>query len=162
MTRVDDLIARGATQQSRKYRRLFIAPESPSKWLREKKPEMYDLLVEKTLLDFESACRQQAWLDAVCRQGPDVSIELTQEEFDEFREKTTGKKPWSPIGKEQCPDCLSLGHMHRRDCKALKQENVWVCECQKCGATPTLDCTRGKPFVCPSCGSDDLEPINRP
>ncbi len=116
MTRVDDLIAKGAVQVSRKYRRLFIPPESPAKWLRKKDPEMYDRLVEKALLAFESDCRSQAWLDAVCRQGPDVSIELPPAEFDEFREKTTGKKPWSPEGKEQCPDCLSLGHMHRSDC----------------------------------------------
>lgn len=118
MTKVDDLIARGAEQQSRKYRRLFIPPQPSSAWLKEHNPGMYDLLVEKALLGFESDCRAQAWLAAVCHQDPDVCIELTQEEFDEFREKTTGKKPWSPIGKEQCPDCLSLGHMHRRDCKA--------------------------------------------
>lgn len=121
MSKVDDLIARGAQQQSRKYRRLFIAPESPAKWLKEKDPEMYDRIVEKVLQNFESECRAQAWLAAVCDQESDVCIELTKAEFEEFREKTTGKKPWSPEGKEQCPDCLSLGHMHRRDCSFFKE-----------------------------------------
>lgn len=121
MTKVDDLIARGAQQQSRKHRRVFIAPASCSKWLREKDPKMYDLIVEKTLERFEADCRAQAWLDAICTQNPDVSTQLTEEEFAEFREKTTGTKPWTKEGKEPCPYCESLGHMHRSDCPALER-----------------------------------------
>lgn len=118
MTKVDDLIARGAQQQSRKYRRVFIAPASPAEWLKEKDPKMYDLILEKTLERFDADCRAQAWLAAVCEQTPDVSAELTEEEFAEFREKTTGQRTWTSKDKEPCPDCRSLGHMHRRDCKA--------------------------------------------
>lgn len=115
-SKVDDLIERGAVQVSRKYRRVFIAPPNPAKYLKEHYPEKYDRLVESILKTFSSAALSMVWSEAYCNPQDENTKELTSSEFDEFREKMTGKKPWSIEGKEQCEHCSSFGHMHRRGC----------------------------------------------
>ncbi len=116
MTKVDDLIAQGAVQVSRKHRRVLTIPVSCVEYLKKNHPEKYDSLVEEILTKFETEARSICW--SACSE--ELTTELTHEEFDEFREKTTGKKQWSPVDKEACPDCESLGHMHRRTCKFYK------------------------------------------
>jgi hypothetical protein len=112
MGKIDDLIAQGAVQCSRKYRRLFVAPRPASAYIREKFPERYDSLVEKALAQFEADARAVLWSS----QPNDCVVTLTSTEFAEFYEKTNGRKIWSAEDKTPCPDCQSLGHMHRRDC----------------------------------------------
>lgn len=109
--KVDKLIERGAVQISRKYRRVFVPP-GPSciEWLREAEPQMYDQLVNELLGLMESRARGIAY-----HREP-FHEELTSEEFSEFYERMKGKKPWTSEGKTPCPDCKSLGYMHRRDC----------------------------------------------
>lgn len=111
--KVDDLIANGAVQRSRKYRRVFMPPTvngSCLLWLKDNRPDVYDRIVEEALHRAESEARASLW------HSDQHEIELTVEEFAEFYEKRNGKKPWTPDGKEPCPHCRSLGHMHRRDC----------------------------------------------
>lgn len=112
MTKVDDLITQGAVQQSRKYRRVFVPPQAPLELLKARNPEIYDKLVEEALKRFEGEVTSYVW-SAYCHEH---TVVLTSSEYDEFREKTTGKKPWTFEGKQQCEDCKSFGHMHRRSC----------------------------------------------
>jgi hypothetical protein len=115
-SRVDDLIAQGAVQVSRKYRRLFVAPKDCVQYLRDNDPKTYDSLVEETLKRFQSEALAILW----SRQQDTHTVELSVKEFEEFYQKMNGKPPWSAEGKEHCPDCSSLGHMHRRDCPRVK------------------------------------------
>jgi hypothetical protein len=73
MSRVDDLIAKGAVQVSRKYRQVYVPSGG-------------------------------------------YTVDLTEADFAEFYEKTTGKKLWSAEDKTPCKGCGSFGHMHRHDC----------------------------------------------
>lgn len=119
MSKVDDLISRGAVQISRKYRRVYMAPPNCVKYLKEHYPERYDSLVESMLARLESEALNSVWHLSQTENTPanaENTAELTPSEFDEFREKMTGKKPWSFEGKEACEHCSSYGHMHRRDC----------------------------------------------
>lgn len=45
-------------------------------------------------------------------------VELSKEEFSIFQKKM-GNTGWVPKG-EQCPECLTLGHNHRKDCPNRK------------------------------------------
>lgn len=110
-SRVDELIAKGAVQVSRKYRRVFVPPAPCTEYLRKNLPETYDNLVEDTLQQFETEARQLVWI--FCDE---TKIELTPAEFTEFYEKVNGRKVWTPEGKVPCPSCRSLGHIHRRSC----------------------------------------------
>lgn len=47
-------------------------------------------------------------------------VELSQEEFSVYQKKI-GNTGWVPTG-EQCPDCLTLGHNHRKDCSYRKRK----------------------------------------
>lgn len=110
-SRVDELIAQGAVQVSRKYRRVFVPPTPCTEYLRKHHPKKYDRLVSSALERFEAEAR--ALVRIFCRE---TEIELTPAEFAEFYEKVQGKKLWTPEDKEPCTHCRSLGHMHRSDC----------------------------------------------
>ena len=101
--RVAALVAKGAVQISRKYRRVFVPPpEGCVDWLRKNAPERYDTLLAAAL---------QCHHDRGCHE------ELTQEEFVEFYQRVNGRTIWvPPPDREPCEFCESLGHMHRRDC----------------------------------------------
>lgn len=108
---IDELIARGAMQRSRKYRMVFVPPENCLSYLRKHKPEIYDRLVENTLSTIEAAAKE-----IVAHHFNEHTYTLSEKEFHEFREKMAGKKLWTPEGKIPCPKCMSLGHIHRRGC----------------------------------------------
>ncbi len=112
MSRVDDLIEQGARQCSAKYRKVFIWPKNPAVWLKENSPDVYDRCVDKALQFFENECTRLA----VSTNASDRQIQLTPEEWREFKLKTTGKEPFTFEGRTPCPDCKSFGHMHQRDC----------------------------------------------
>ena len=117
---VDELIARGAVQKSRKYRSVFLPPvEGCAEWLRKNRPEVYDRLVDFALKEFERSCANECWIQA----SSGFTVELSQQDFNAFLEKKTGKKQWTSEDKTPCPDCRSLGHMHRRDCRVRFPES---------------------------------------
>lgn len=122
--RVDVLVELGAVQISRKHRRVYVPPkEGCVAWLRENDPKGYDSLVEDCLKRFEAearnSCRSRAHFPPGGSPYKSLVSELSEAEYNYFRQLTTGRVPWSPTGKAHCTGCGSLGHMHRRGCPAL-------------------------------------------
>jgi hypothetical protein len=109
---VDDLIAQGAVQVSRKHRKVFIPPADPVQWLKKNDPACYDRLVEALLKRFVDEATGIVWH----RAQPGNTYELGVAEFAEFYEKANGKKLWSTADKTPCSGCGSFGHMHRSTC----------------------------------------------
>jgi hypothetical protein len=109
---VDELIAQGAVQVSRKHRRVFVPPGNPVQWLKQNHPDTYDGLVADLLARFEADVAGIVWH----RAQPGGTYELGEREFADFYEKTKGRRLWTTADKTACSGCGSFGHMHRSDC----------------------------------------------
>ena len=110
---VDDLLARGARQTSRKYRGVACLPRGMTgiEALKERSPEQYTRLLK----DMES--RAADMYRTYVAQSFGDHYELSVEQFNEFLAKT-GRKPNTFLEekREACTGCRTLGHMHRRGC----------------------------------------------
>lgn len=114
MTFVDDLLASGVEQLSRKYRLVARLPPGMTglEALRERAPDRYHALTKRMAETTErlAADEYRRW---VAKDHGD-EFELTVEEFSEFLAKT-GRSDWKPKGPA-CPHCKSFGHMHSPEC----------------------------------------------
>lgn len=103
-SKVENLIARGAVQTSRKYRTVCVpvAPEKAIALLRRTQPIQYERLVE--------------WAQRLLNYQHGEHYELTPDEFNEWR-AAQGLTPvlTGPKG-EVCPECRTWTNNHARDC----------------------------------------------
>lgn len=113
----DVLIARGAEQKSRKYRMVACLPEGMTaiQALKERAPAEYKRLEEYA---------GSLYRTYVAERFGDM-YELSIEQFNEFLEKT-GRKPnkFLETPREACPDCRTLGHIHRNGCPSQKSSGT--------------------------------------
>lgn len=108
---VDDLLAQGAEQMSRKYRLVARLPEGMTALEALKDRDMP--LYERVMADAERRARELYRLHVAKRYGD--YFELSVAEFNEFLVKT-GRSPGPPLGAAHCPECRTLTNNHAKSC----------------------------------------------
>lgn len=119
VSRIADLVARGAFQISARYRAIFVPPkgETALEALRRVDPDEYQYLVNEHGKALErAAVNHLGVMAANFPPGKTFREELTPDEWREFKLLTTGKAPFTTKDRTACPHCRTLGHIHRTDC----------------------------------------------
>lgn len=110
---IDELLAQGGQQMSRKYRHVARLPPNMTalEALRTRAPEHYASVMRRA----EEWAAHEYRLYVAGKFGD--SFTLSVEEFNEFLVKT-GRKPntFLETPRTRCTGCGSLGHLHRKDC----------------------------------------------
>jgi hypothetical protein len=134
--KIQEWVARGAYQVSRKYRRIFV-PLRPdvcaTDMLKARDPKAYASMVARHSWQLEHDAASLLASRAPSEEMPEggFNTELSEVDFSFFRELVTGSKPWSPAGRTECPCCKTLGHLHAKWCPQQEQppeppKTAWV------------------------------------
>lgn len=112
MSKVDELLKRGAQQISRKHRTVAVLPEGMTGLdaLERYCPEEFERLMQRIE---DSAADSYRRSPAAYRNGHQIN--LTVDQFQEFLQRTGRGGKWRPSG-DACEHCKTLGHRHARDC----------------------------------------------